>query len=157
MEKWILRGCLYIGIGLLPAVLFKRPVKMWLATFSFIGGISSIIDWWLTMGGRLLYPVRFMKHWTSTHLLVNVLIFPIICLHFIQTTLYATPATTLRRALFISLPFTAFEWVLEKKTRLIQWRRWSPAHTFFSVMFFLITARGIISRLNPFLKTKVPK
>src|SRR5699024_147783 len=110
-----------------------------------------------TIAGKLVYPVRFMKHWTTTHVLVNVLIFPIICLHFMQATLNARPTTTIRRALFISLPFTALEWILEKKTRLIQWRSWSPAHTFFSVMFFLLTARGIIGRLKSFSKAEILK
>lgn len=146
-----------LGLGLLPIVVIRKPVKMWLSIFFLTGGVASLIDQRLTKAGRLMYPVRFMKDWTRKHVLFDLLILPIICLLFIQVTLNAKPAVIIRRALFFSLPLTAFEWVLERKTDLIRWLRWSSAHSFFGQALFLLTFRGIIGCLLQFSKTNLLK
>lgn len=145
-----------LGLGLLPfAFLRKQPVKDWVIVFFFTGFLASLLDGLAVKTKRIMYPIRLFPTLFNKSVVFDYLLFPIICTFYIQSTHRSTLLGTLGKVFIFSVPVTILEWMLERKTYLVDWIRWSGMHTFASITLYLLSARGIISLINKFSKIKL--
>lgn len=142
MNRLILRGITILGLGCLPFLMIKQPRKNWIIVFFLKGLFSIIIDNYIVRKKRVEYPVRFLPNFYDICLLFDCLLFPLACTYFNQVTYHAKPLSILKISLWFSLPITLIEWMLEKKTDLVKWKKWSVMHTYISenAMFLLVRA-----------------
>lgn len=151
-EKLILRGLLILGMICFPFIFKKSPSKDWILIYFFKGFLSSFIDNYVVRTGRVRYPVRLLHQWYDTSVLFNYLLFPLVCVFFNQATVRDKPSFIFLKALFFSVPMTLIEWLLEKKSNLIKWEKWSAFHTFVSETMTFLGSRGFIALIRNFLK-----
>lgn len=152
MEKLILRGFFVLGIGLFPVIVLRKPAKDRLIVFFLTGFLASLLDGMMVRAKRVAYPLRIFKRFGEKSILFDYLIFPLCCTLFIQVTSHSKPSVILGKAVLFSFPITLFEWLLEQKTHLIEWFRWSSVHTFLSVTLYFLMTRVMIGGINKFTK-----
>jgi len=148
MEKLILRGFFVLGIGALPFIILRKPVKDWMIVFFLTGFFANLLDDFMVKSKRVRYPVRLFQKYSDKSILFDLLIFPICCTLFIQATYQSKLPAILGKAFLFSVPLTAFEWLLEQKTHLIKWIRWSTTHTLVSVTLYLLMTRLVIELIR---------
>ncbi|MFD1169705.1 CBO0543 family protein [Oceanobacillus caeni] len=134
-----------MGIGALPFILLRKPAKDWMIVFFLTGFFANLLDEFMVKSKRVIYPVRLFEKYSDKSILFDFLIFPICCTLFIQATYQSKLPAILGKAFLFSVPLTAFEWLLEQKTHLIKWIRWSTTHTLVSVTLYLLTTRLVIA------------
>ncbi|GGB49129.1 hypothetical protein F3157_19605 [Virgibacillus dakarensis] len=149
MEKIILRGFFALGLGLLP-ILFRKPSKNLLITFFLTGFLANLLDEFMVKTRRVKYPVRLFKRFSDKSILFDFLMLPIACTLFIKATSKSKCSSIIGKAFLFSVPMTAFEWLLERKTRLIRWIRWSVVHNLISLTLYFLGARGFIGGINTY-------
>lgn len=148
MEKVILWGSFIVGIIMLFLSLRKLPLRDWLILFLFTSYISVIAGTVVVEEGMLDYPVKlFEKHFDSS-LQFEMLILPVICLYFYQTSYHSTYTGIFLQGLLYTSILTLVEFLLESYTDVIEYYTWSWIHTFISVFILMIFVRVFIELVN---------
>jgi hypothetical protein len=155
MEKVILRLLLVLGLSTFPFWLRKPPVKDWLLIFLAKTFVANLMDSILVQQKRISYPVRFLKKTFKTSILFDYLLFPIASVLYNQITYRSNLFSTLGKVLFFTIPMTVVEYRLEKKTKLITWKRWTWYHTFLTLTGTFWLVRGFIAVVRTFSNQQV--
>ncbi|MFD0695974.1 CBO0543 family protein [Paenibacillus sp. GCM10027628] len=125
---------------------------MYLIVFFAKCVLSSSLDSYFIKKGRISYPVRPMAKTFDTNILYDLLFYPLLSIIWVRSTYNSKPLEMLTRSLYYSVPMSALQWFLERKTALFKWKAWSVWHSFASINFTLFTIRGLVGlirRLNP--------
>lgn len=154
-ERLILIFFYALGFILFPKIILRKPEKDRLIVFFLTGFIANILDEFMINKNRVSYPIRIFKRLTKKSILFDYLIFPIICTIYTQTTSRSRPIGVVGIASVFSLGITLFEWLLERKTKLIKWGRWSAAHNFISLTLYFLISRAVIASINKLGKLKL--
>ncbi|MBB6450730.1 hypothetical protein HNR44_002720 [Geomicrobium halophilum] len=144
LERVILRAFLVFGFVCLPFSLRKKPVKDWIIVFCSTGFLAPLIAKIVVKQKRLAFPIRFLPKYFNTHVLYEHLILPLFCVWFNQTTSRSKMGGMIGQALLYSGVHTVIEFVLERKTDLIIWKRWTCLHNIVSLTVIFLGSRGIL-------------
>jgi hypothetical protein len=156
-EKNTLRFLLFFGIISLLYSIRKPPVKDWLLIFLFKGFISSILDNILVKKGYLKYPVNLFKSFDYSFIF-DYLIYPLTCLFYNQLTMKSNILGIFIKTLYFSVPMSVAEYFLEKKTKLIKFKKgWNSVTSFFSLTITFLISRTFIAIVRKMNNTPVPK
>ncbi|WP_312094692.1 CBO0543 family protein [Niallia sp.] len=112
-----------MGIGLLPVIFRKKPVKEWFLVFFFKGYLSSFVDSVVTSEKWLNFPVRFLPKHFQINVLFDYLLFPITCVVYNQISHHSKLPGIILKSFYLSIPMTIVEALLEKYTKLISYRK----------------------------------
>lgn len=145
-EKKLLRLMMVFTLGLVPFLLRKPPIKDWLFVF-FLDGLSNgFIDQILVRKNYLKYPVRILPKLFKHHIVFDHILYPTFTIIYNQLTMNDKPLKAFLKLLIIVIPLTGIEFVADRKTHLIKWKRkWTFYHTFIWVMFKSSFTRIIIA------------
>lgn len=148
MDKIILWGSFIIGVAMLCFSLRKLPLIDWLIIFLFTSYISVIAGTVVVEEKMLVYPVKiFEKHFESS-LQFEMLILPVICLYFYQTTYNSTYTGIFLQGVLFTSALTLVEVMLETFTDIIEYHTWTWMYTFISVFTLIIFVRVFIGLVN---------
>jgi hypothetical protein len=148
VETNILRFFFLISIVLFINIIRKPPIKDWLIIFLLKSYIASILDTILVKLGYLKYPVNFFKIFDIS-VLFSYLIFPVTCIYFNQMTRNSSIINILIKCLLFSVPSTLAEFLIEKKTKLIKYKKsWTSFHSFASISGTFLIVRFLMALIN---------
>jgi hypothetical protein len=156
LERLILRAFLVFGIVCMPFKFSKGPVKDWAIVFFSTAYFATFVANILIKGNKLKHPVRLLPHYFQTNVLYELLILPLYCVVFNQSTEGSKPTGVIRKALLFSGTHTCIEYVLEKKTDLVVWKKWTWFHNVSSLSLMLLGSKGVLS-FYKWLSKKVDK
>ncbi|MCA1040082.1 hypothetical protein LCM00_11280 [Bacillus infantis] len=155
-EKNTLRFLLIFGLISLVKLMRKPPVKDWMLIFLFKGFISSIIDKLLVRKGYITYPVKLLKSF-DVSFIFDYLLYPIACVYFNQATKSSSLFGILIKVLYFSLPMAVAEHFLEKRTKLIKFKKgWNSLTSFYSMTLIFLLSRTFIAFIRKADNTPVP-
>ncbi|WP_223592289.1 CBO0543 family protein [Neobacillus bataviensis] len=147
-EKNTLRILFILGIGAFFNLIRKPPMKEWIIIFLLKSYIASILDNILVKKGYFKYPVNLFKIFDISALF-SYLLFPIICIYFNQITKNSNIKGILFKCLLFSLPSALAEHWLERKTKLIKYKKsWTSVHSFFSIAFTFLMVRFLMTLIR---------
>ncbi|WP_226038226.1 CBO0543 family protein [Aquibacillus saliphilus] len=153
-EKTILYGLTLFGSVFLLFALNKRPRKDWLIVFLlktvisvFFGNIVAANKW-------LEYPDRLLPNSFKGSVLFEYLLFPLICVYYNQTTYKSKLPGMIYQSFLYSIPMTIVEIFLEKKTQLINYKKWRWYYTLFSLSGTFLLVRGLIAIIRSWSKSE---
>ncbi|WNB91540.1 CBO0543 family protein [Bacillus sp. NEB1478] len=148
MEINILRSLFVISLVLFINLIRKPPIKDWLIIFLLKSYISSFLDTLLVKLGYLKYPVNLFKIFDIS-VLFSYLIFPVTCIYFNQMTQNSNIIGTFVKSLLFSAPSTIVEYLIERKTNLIKYKKsWTPIHSFASITATFLFVRLLMILIN---------
>ncbi|MFC0273516.1 CBO0543 family protein [Metabacillus herbersteinensis] len=157
LEKTILRFLLVFGIVTFFNLIRKPPVKDWLIIFLIKGYISSILDKLLVRKGYIDYPVKLFKSFDISFIF-DYLLFPVTCVYFNQFTKASTLPGIIAKLFAFSIPMAIIEHILEKKTKLISFKKgWNTYRSFITVNITFILVRILIGVIRKADNTPVPE
>lgn len=144
MERLVLRILLVIGLACLPFTFRKKHVKEWGIVFFATASVVTILAQFVVKGKKLKYTIRPLPQYFDTNILYEHLLLPLFCVWFNQITYHAKLWSILGQALLYSSLHTLIEHLLEKKTDLIKWHRWTWFHNVASIASVFIGSRGVL-------------
>jgi len=148
VEINILKSLFVIGITAFFNLLRKPPMKDWLIIFLLKSYIASFLDNIIVKKGYLKYPVNLFKIFDIS-VLFSYIIFPVTCIYFNQVTKNSSLFGILVKCLLFSIPSTIAEHFLEKKTKLIQYKRsWTSLHSFLSIAASFLGVRFLMALIT---------
>ncbi|WP_407673421.1 CBO0543 family protein [Paenibacillus silvisoli] len=134
----------------------KKPIKDWIIIFFFKGYLSGFTDSILVAYGILSYPVRLMPDVFSISILFDLVIFPVSCIAYNQTSYRSKLLSCIVQAFLYSLPITLLEFWAERNSLLIQYHRWwTVFHSYFFLTVTFILIRGLIALIRKYSKEKI--
>ncbi|RBW67319.1 CBO0543 family protein [Bacillus taeanensis] len=143
-EKLILYGLSILGLLCLPFALKRQPRKDWMIVFllktlisGFLGNIIAAKKW-------IEFPIRLFPKAFHSSVLYDNLLFPLLCVYYNQTTYRSKTLGMILQAFLYSAPMTAIEYWVERKTDLIDYKKWTWYYTFFSLAGTFLFVRGTI-------------
>jgi hypothetical protein len=149
LERIILRILLLFGLGILPLLFKKHPIKDWVIIFLLKGFTSSFVDSITTGQGKLKYPRRYLPQYFKINVLFDYLFFPIICVIYNQFTYHSKVLGIILKIFLFSIPMTILEVILEHKTKLIKFNKgWTWYHTLISETLIFLFARVFIGSVR---------
>lgn len=149
MERKILKALLFIGIGLLPAIFKDKLNKDWVIIFLLKAYLSSFLDHIVTGKKRITYPVRFLPKYFRINILFDYLLFPLLCVFYNQVTYRSNLMGIFLKVLLFSIPMTLVEVFLERKTKLIKFKKnWHWYYTLLSETFIILFVRMFIGLIR---------
>lgn len=128
-----------------PFLFRGSMMKQNLIVFFSKGVVSTLVDTYVVSEKRVAYPIRPFPGVFRTNIIFDMLFFPLLSVIWVKQTYNDGLWTILLKSLTWSVPMSITQWFLVKYTRLIQWKKWSPFHTFGSVSFTLFIIRGLVS------------
>lgn len=144
-EKSVLKVLLIFGVGSFFNLIRKPPMKDWLLIFFFKSYIATFIDNLAVRKGYLKYPVNLFKTF-DVSVLFSYLIFPVSCVYFNQITKNSSIKGILLKCLLFSAPSALVEHLLERKTKLIKYKKsWTSLHSFGSIAITFLMARFLMA------------
>ncbi|MGM0852663.1 MAG: CBO0543 family protein [Bacillota bacterium] len=120
-------------------------MKQNLIVFFSKGIVSTLIDTYVVADKRVAYPIRPFPGVFKTNIIFDMLFFPLLSVVWVKQTYHDGLWKIFLKSLTWSVPMSITQWFLVKHTKLIQWNKWSPFHTFGSVSFTLFIIRGLVS------------
>lgn len=145
LEQIIIIISATVSLLLVIYVIDWRYFRDWIAVFFF----KSTLDffWGSTVENLHLieYPVRLLPKCFKTSLLFEVLVFPVLCILYNQTTRTRRLGGIIGYALLFSAGITAIEYPLELYTNLIKYKNWSWYTTFFTLTLAFLASRAFIA------------
>jgi hypothetical protein len=148
LETNILRFFFLISIVLFINIIRKPPIKDWLIIFLLKSYIASILDTVLVKLGYLKYPVNLFKIFDIS-VLFSYLIFPVTCIYFNKMTRNSSIIGILVKCILFSAPSAIAEYLIERKTKLIKYKKsWTPFHSFSSISGTFLIVRFLMALIN---------
>jgi hypothetical protein len=158
MDRLILKGLLIFGLVALPISLRKPPIKDWLLVFFIKAFISSYLGKIVVGKKMIAYPIRFHSKLFKISIIYDYLLFPLTCMWYNQVTFRSTIQGIFWKSFLFSIPMTLLEAVLERKTDLVKYKKWSPLHTFTSLTATFLGVRllmEVIRRISKKQKEEI--
>ncbi|MDP4084424.1 MAG: CBO0543 family protein [Bacillota bacterium] len=152
--KLILYVLTLFGIILLPVGLKRKPRKDWIIVFLLKTLISSFVGNVIAATKTLEFPVRLFPKAFKSSVLYDILLFPLLCLFYNQTTYKSKLIGIISQEFMYSLPMTWIEIILEKKTNLIKYNSWKWYYTLFSLTGTFLLVRGVIGYIRKITLTE---
>jgi hypothetical protein len=157
VEKNILWFLLLFGIINFIKLIRKPPVKDWLIIFLLKGFLSSLLDAILVKKGYIKYPITLLKS-VNISFGFDYLLHPIACVYYNQVTKSSNIVGIFIKALFFSIPMAVTEHFLEKKTKLIKFKKgWTSFTSFWTMTVTFLFSRLIIALVRKGDNTPVPE
>lgn len=128
-----------------PLLFRGSMMKQNLIVFFSKGVVSTLVDTYVVADKRVAYPIRPFPGVFKTNIIFDMLFFPLLSVVWVKQTYKDGLWKILLKSLTWSVPMSITQWFLVKYTKLIQWKKWSPFHTFGSVSFTLFIIRGLVS------------
>lgn len=147
-DKLILYGLTLFGIVLFPFAFKKEPKKDWIIVFLLKTLISSFFGNIIASTKLLEFPVRLFPIAYKSSVLYDFLLFPLLCVFYNQTTYKSKLISIVSQAFAYSIPMTAIEYFLEKKTNLIRYYKWKWHYTLFSLVVTFLFVRGAMGYIR---------
>ncbi|QPC47285.1 CBO0543 family protein [Mangrovibacillus cuniculi] len=146
-EKKILRGLVGLGVILLVVIanIQKKYFKNWIIVYFFVAFTSSAVDALAVSNKRLRYPVRLLGRVFKISVLFDGLLFPITCVLYNQWTFKDTWTQAFYKVFAFTIPMTIVEHIIERKTRLIDYRGWNTPITFISLTCYFWFSRAFLN------------
>ncbi|WP_160112372.1 CBO0543 family protein [Salicibibacter kimchii] len=132
------------GIFTLPFTFLRRNVKDHIIIFLVTGYAATFLAQLVVRRKKLKYPVRPWPNYFDTNILYEYLLLPLVSVWFNQTTRRSGIIGTLGQAVLYGTAHTVIETIIEKKTRLMQWKTWSVFHNISSIASVLLGSKGIL-------------
>lgn len=154
MEKKLLNLLLALCMLSLPFLFRGSKMRENLVIFFSKGVLATIIDAYVVGTKKIKYPVRPFPKIFKTNIVYDILFFPILSVIWVKLSYNDSFGKILLKSLIFSVPMSIGQWFLEKNSRLFEWKKWSPLHTFGSVSFTLFTIRGLVGLLKMLDKLK---
>lgn len=155
-EKKTLKFLFVFGLISFINLIRKPPVKDWMLIFLFKGYLSSIIDKLLVRKGHIIYPVKLVN-WLDISFIFDYLLYPITCVYFNQITKTSSLSGILIKTLCFSVPMTIVEHFLEKRTKLIKFKKgWNSLISFYSLTITFLISRTFIAIIRKANNRPVP-
>lgn len=144
-ELNFLRLLFLASIGLLINMIRKPPLKEWLIIFLFKSYIASILDNLAVKKGYITYPVRIFRTFDIS-VLFSYLIFPVTCVYYNHASKDSKLPGIVIKCLLFSIPSAIAEHFIEKKTKLVQYKKgWNSFYSFISIAFSFLFVRSFIA------------
>jgi hypothetical protein len=144
-EKNFLRSLILFGIFSLFYLVRKPPVKDWLLIFLFKGFLSSILDNFIVKKGYIKYPVKLFDTFDFSFIF-DYLLYPVTCVFYNQITKKSSIGGILFKTLYFSIPMSVTEHFLEKKTKLLEFKKgWNAGISFLSLTLTFLISRTFIA------------
>lgn len=154
LEMNILKALFIISLGLFINLLRKPPIKDWLLVFFLKSYFATFIDNLLVRKGFLKYPVNLISGFDIS-VLFSYLLFPISCVYFNQITKTSSVFDIVKKCLYFSVPSAIAEHFLERKTKLISYKKsWNSYYSFLSIAFSFLIVRALMGMIRSFSKTQ---
>lgn len=133
-DQLILRGLLVVGLGILPVIFRKPPLKDWLLVYLWNAVSNIIIDHCIVSTRIVKYPVRLLPKKFKSNVLFDFLLYPAVTVVYNQQTKDDKFITSLYKLLMFVVPMTIIEQIAEKNTKLIKFKKgWKWYHSFVSL------------------------
>lgn len=155
-DKTILAAFCAVGVLLFPVWTRKPPLRDWLITYFQTGLLATFIDSFFIQQKRLLYPTRLLRKSFGISVLFDYLLFPTIAVLYNQVTYKSSVKGIIGKVFLFSVPITILEYLLERHTTLITWKKWKWYHTLISVTSVTLMGRlflAVIRRVSPYQPT----
>lgn len=144
-EKYILYGLTLLGLIQIPFALSKEPKKDWIIVFLLKTLISGFWGNIIAANKLLEFPIRLFPKAFKSSVVYDLLLFPLLCVYYNQTTYKSKLGNIILQAFLYSFPLTIVEAILEKETNLIKYHKWTWYYSFFSLTGTFLIVRGAIS------------
>lgn len=141
----MLRTLFIGGILALPFTFFRRNIKERAILFFFTGYAATFLAQMVVGKKMVKYPVRPMPKYFQTNILYEQLLLPLMSLWFNHTTRRSRLPGIVGQAFLYSGAHTLIEYGIEKKTRLVQWKKWSGFTNICSIIGLLLATKGVLS------------
>jgi len=156
-EKNVLRALFIFGIISLIHLIKKPPTKDWLLVFLFKGFLSSILDNLVVKKGYVTYPIKLFKSFDFSFIF-DYLLYPVACVHFNQVTKKSSIPGILLKTLYFSIPMAVTEHFLEKKTKLLKFKKgWNSYTSFITLSITFLISRAFIAIVRKANNEPVPE
>ncbi|SDI28964.1 CBO0543 family protein [Alteribacillus bidgolensis] len=133
-DELFLGGLLVLGLGILPFIFRKPPIKDWLLVYLWNAVTNIIIDHCIVSADIVRYPIRLLPKTFKSNVLFDFLLYPAMTIAYNQKTKDDKFITSLFKLLIYIVPMTIIEELAEKKTKLITFKKgWKWYHSFFSL------------------------
>ncbi|QPC46773.1 CBO0543 family protein [Mangrovibacillus cuniculi] len=152
MDKILLKGLILACCAAAPFLFKRRNMYELFVVFFSKGVVSTLLDAYVVNSKRIAYPVRPFPDVFKTNIVFDMLFFPLCSVLWIRQCYKDSVTGVLWKSLTWSIPMSGAQWVLQRYTNLLEWRRWNVLYTFVSVTFTLIIIRILIEvlrRLQP--------
>lgn len=145
-DIFILRFLTVFSLLSLFIILRRKPnIKDWVIVYLFNGFTNGIIDKLITTFNIVEYPVRFLPKIFKIHILFDFLIYPTFTIFLNQITEKDKPFTIVVKLLALTIPMFIVEFIAEKKTNLVRWKKgWNWYHSFSGLIGKSLITRTII-------------
>ncbi len=124
-------------LGLLLVIvsftLGRKRLKDWLLVYLFISVTASLIGSAVAGKKLIIYPVRLLSEFFKSSVLFDYLLLPITCVIYNQITSYKGFSPSLIFAFIFTIPMSALELYIERKTKYVEYIRWNIFYTFTSM------------------------
>jgi len=150
LEQFILWSAVAVFIVALILALRRPPLKDWLLVFFIKGYISITLSVFIVEGELIAYPVRLLAGHFETSVLFELLVFPVLCVYYNQTTYRSGLGGIIGQAVLYSAGMTGIEVWLERNTLLISYLRWSGVSTFIGLFGTFVGVRAIMAVVRHF-------
>ncbi|MGD6833543.1 CBO0543 family protein [Sutcliffiella halmapala] len=148
MEKKMLNALFTLCIVSLPFLFKGSKMRENLVVFFSKGVLATLLDAYVVGSKRVEYPVRPFPKIFKTNIIYDMLFFPLLSVIWVKQSYNDNLGNILLKSLTWSIPMSVGQWYFEKNSRLFNWKKWSPLHTFVSVSFTLFTIRGFVSLMR---------
>ncbi|MTI81947.1 MAG: hypothetical protein FH758_13940 [Firmicutes bacterium] len=151
--EWIITwAAVIISLVALLFSLSKPPIKDWIIVYFLKAFISLNIAVFLVAQERFIFPVRFLPEVYQTSILFDLLVFPILCVLYNQTSYKSNLRSIIIQSVLYSGIMTAIEVWLERYTKLIEYINWSWLHTFAYLIITFLAVRAIMAIIRKLSK-----
>ena len=152
VQKNIIRLLFIFGLCSFFNLIRKPPLKDWLLIFFMKSYLATILDTLLVKKGYLKYPVK-LGHKFDISVLFSYLLFPVSCIYYNQITKNSSIWGIIFKCLLFSIPSSVVEFWIEKKTKLIKYKKsWTSIHSFVSISLTFLFSRFLIGIIRKYEK-----
>ncbi|MEH7444532.1 CBO0543 family protein [Bacillus sp. JJ1122] len=158
-DKTILNLITIFGIGASIFFLFRKKgaLKDWFLIYLFKTLISTLIDGPVIKKKYVQYPHRYFPHLFDSNIVFLYILFPLSCVMYNQFTYKMKPIKSIFSVFLFSGPMTLIENWLEKKTRLVRYRKgWNSFYTFSVLSFTFLLVKVFIEWIRLLDKKRNP-
>lgn len=157
-EIRILRSMSIIGLGSLPFLFKKQPVKDWVLVFFIKGFYSGFIDSFVVSKKKVTYPVRAFPKVFDIHIIFDLLLFPIACVLYNQMTYRSSIEKIISKVFIFSIPISMVEYWAEKNTRLIKYHKgWNIFYSSLTLTISFLLVRATMGLIRKYDKTTIER
>ncbi|WP_138417382.1 CBO0543 family protein [Aquibacillus sediminis] len=147
-EKVILNSLSILGIVTIPYAINKSSTKEGIIAFLLKAFLSTFFGNIIASKKILEFPIRQFPNAFKSSVLFDMILFPLLCVFYNQTTYRSNLFTMIVQAFLYSTPITIIETYLERRTRLIRYNSWKWYYSLFSLAASFLMIRGMMAYIR---------